>query len=400
MVEAGVSGAAVFTEVRDRQVKAFSFTDSNGGVVSGSIPLNSRPVLGAGGFQVHARQPFHMASDRFSIGPEATYGLSWGSHYSSMSWSMAADASINVLNGGARISGKLGYGGYKVESNSTFPETRHGVKAGLEGAIRLLSSLDFVSQAGVILTPEGPQTLITFGAQWLFNKRPEPPVELDGSLGRQSMYIAEQKLNDMERAYYIPRAMTELSMGPDGTVIDRLIALSGISTALVRNDIFATLPAVDDELAMVVVAIDNASNNGVKASLLSPLRKLAREFKAKRYAEIVHVTRGLVDETERLYCRKASDLAGTDKSDAASKALDACVENLGTLQTLLSMLESILPPAVREDATTLQLRLDCLLKANRCTSDFDPTRTVPAMQRRIKPNGNRTEEDPKLRKSK
>lgn len=383
MVEAGVSATAVFTEIPNRQVKAFNIKDANGGVISGAIPLNSRPVLGAGGFQVHARQPFHVASDRFSIGPEATYGLAWGS-YSSMAWSLGADASANLLNGNARISGKLGYGGYKIESNASFPETRHGFKLGLEGAFRLLDDLNFVSQAGVTLTPDGPQTVVTFGAQWLFNKRPEPPVVLDGSLGRQSMAVAEQLLDHMDNIYHIPNAMAEVSVGAASSLTDRLLALNSIAMAFISGEGYATLPALDEELAKVQVALDNASNNGIRNNTISPQRRRVREFKERRFMEILKLAQETLDEIEHGQCHKASDLVDSGDPEAAARALTACADNLAIVQSLCTKLDPVLPPIGKVDASTVQRKVACLLRGDECTSDIDTEKIVPAVKKRLK----------------
>lgn len=399
MVEAGVSAAAVFTEVKDRQLKPFNLKDSAGNPLSGVIPLNSRPVLGAGGFQVSARQPFHFASDRYSVAPEATYGLAWGPDYSTMFWSLAADTSFNFLNGNARISAKLGYGGYKVESNATFPEMRHGFKAGLEGAMRLASNLNFVSQAGVTQTSDGPQTIVTFGAQWLFDLRPEPPVDLDGSVGRQSLTVATQLLDNMDRVYYTPNAMAEVSVGSGDAIVDRLLALSSIALAFIKGESYATLPAIDDALVKVQVALDFAANNGIKAITLSPYRKRIRDFKETRYVEILKHTQEILNEIEHKQCHKAAALADSGDYEFAGKTLKACAENLKMVQALSTTLEPVLPPMGKVEVTTLQRKLNCLLKAEECTSDLDPEKTVPAIQKKIKAAGNDAEAAPKTERA-
>lgn len=395
MVEASVSATAVFTEVKDRQLKPFALKDSAGNPLSGVIPLNSRPVLGAGGFQTSARHPFNFADDRFSIAPEGTFGLAWGSNYATMFWSATADVSTHFLNGNARIAGKLGYGGYKVESDTMFSETRHGLKIGMEGAVRLIGDLNFVSQAGVTLTPDGPQTLVTFGAQWLFNRRPEPPVDLDGSLGRQSMAVAEQQLDHLERIYFIPNAMAEVTVGPSDSITDRLLTLSSITMALLKGEGYATLPSVDDELVKIQVALDNASNNGIKANIFSPYRKRVRDFKEVRYTEILKLTQGILDEIEHKQCHKAAELADAGDNELAGRTLAKCAESLGMMQTLSTTLEPVLPPLGKVDVSTLQRKIACLLKAENCTSDIDPEKTVPAIQKRIKAAGGAVSEEPK-----
>lgn len=394
MVEVGASAAAVFTEVKDRQLKSFNLKDSGGNPISGVIPLSSRPVLGAGGFQVSARQPFYFASNRYSISPEATYGLAWGSNYSTMFWALTANTSVNFLNGNASISGKLGYGGYKVESNSTFPETRHGLNVGLEGAVRLAADLNFVSQAGVTLTSDGPQTLVTFGAQWLFNKRPEPPVVLDDSVGRQSLTIAEQQLNRMDHLYHINSAMAEVSVGSGDSIIDRLLALSSITMAYTKGENYATLPSIDDELAKATVALEMASNNGIKATTLSPYRKRFRDFKEIRYMEILKMTMEILGEIEIKQCNKASELAAGDH-ELAGKTLTSCAESLTMVQTLATKLEPVLPPVGKVEVSTMQRKVSCLLKAENCSSDMDAEKTVPAIQKRIKAAGGDVSGEPK-----
>ncbi len=391
MVEAGLSAAVVLTEIKDRQLKPFTLQDSKGGTISGTIPLNSRPVLSAGGFQVHARQPFHLGSERLSIGPEAAYGLSWGPSYSGMSWSLVADTAVNFLNGNARISAKLGYGGYKVESDSTFPETRHGFKLGLEGAMRLLADLDFVSQVGVTLTPDGPQTIATFGFQWLFNRRSEPPVDLDGSLGRQSVTAALQLLDRLDRMYYVPNAMAEVSVG--GTLSDRLQTLMGITSAYINNDVFATLPPIDQELAKVLVALDSASNNGMRAAMLYPYRVRMRDFKEKRHMEVLKLGREFLEEIEQRQCHKAAELAESRDPEAAGKILEKCIENLTVIGRLFATLEPVLPPIGKVDVAGLQRKTVCLLKAEGCTIDIDPGKTVPAVQKRLKAAGGGVDAD-------
>lgn len=177
MVDAGISAVGVFTEVKDRQLKPFSFKDSGGQSRSGVFPLHSRPVLGGGGFQVNAQQSFYLASGRFSIAPRVASGMAWSPNYSTLFWSVTTNPSLHLLDDKARVTAMLGYGGYTVEGGTTAPEIRHGFNGGIELAIRVARRLDLTTRVTTTLTGDGPQTIVGLGLNWLFSDLPSPVPE-------------------------------------------------------------------------------------------------------------------------------------------------------------------------------------------------------------------------------
>lgn len=385
MVEVGALGTVVFTEVKDRQLKPFSLTDSAGNPLSGVLPLNSRPVLGAGGFQLSARESYHFRSDRFSFSPEGTYGMAWGSTYSTLFLSLTGNTAVNFANGNARIIAKAGYGLNKISSNTADVEVRQGVKLGLEVAFRVTTGFDLSTQVGVILTPDGPQTTMGFGLQWLSNNRPVPPTELDGSLGRQSLATAAQQLDHMDHIYAAAHAMAEMGVGPKDAPTDQLLTLNGITSAFINNESYASIPPINDELAKAGLLLDNASNAGVNISLLSPYRRRINDFKEIKYTEILKFAQELLDAVEQKQCHKAAELVESGDYELAKTTLTTCIENLTMLQALSNKLEPVLSPLGKVEVATLQRKMTCLLKAEKCTNDIDPEKTIPAIQKKITP---------------
>lgn len=172
-----MSAVGAFTEVKDRQLKPFSIKDSSGQTISGVFPLNSRPVLGGGGFRVNARHPWSLIPSRISIAPGVDYGMAWAPKFSTLFWSATANLSFHLLDDKARVAAILGYGGYTVESDSTAKETRHGVNGGVELAIRVARRLDLATRVTTTLTGDGPQTIVGLGLNWFFSDLPPPAPE-------------------------------------------------------------------------------------------------------------------------------------------------------------------------------------------------------------------------------
>ncbi len=386
MAEVGVSAVAAFTEVTDRRLNPFNFKDSNGKPVSGVIPLNSRPVLGAGGFDVNIRQPF--GAGRLSIAPEGTFGLGWSPNYSTMYWSATANAALNLGNGNARVIAKVGYGGYKVESDTAAPEVRHGAKLALELAYRLSSDFDLSSQLGVTVTPDGPQTLAGIGLRWLFDKRPQPPVDLDGSLGRQTLAYAEQILDQLEATATLPQLMETAAVGPAAALNDRLAVLAQMTHYFAEDTSYTLLSDVFAKLDKVKTALNHASNIDVSSYLSAniPLHQRMTRFKENQLAALFKYLTGILDEVQVKQCTKAATYLEDGDMDSAQNAVSSCAEKLTTLQTLFTKLSPLLTPVGQIDASTAQRKILCLLKAQDCTSDLDPQKTVPAMQKRLTPD--------------
>lgn len=387
MAEVGVSGVGLFTEVNNQQQFPFALKDSNGKTVSGVIPLNSRPVLGDGGFEVTLRHPFHTGSGRFSVLPEGSYGLGWGPYYSTMFWSLGADAALNFGNGGTRLIAKAGYGGYKVEVSNLPSATRHGAKVALELATRLFeSNFDLSAQFGTTLTPDGPQTTFGLGLRWLFDKRPQPPVDLDGSLGRQAIAFAEQILDQLEAAATIPQIMTEAAAGTSASLYDRLSALSQMVSFFADGTNHLALFDVFNKLDKAKKALDHANDTGLRfLEFISPVSKRVERFKENRLTEIFQHLAGILDEVQAKQCNKAAAYLEDGDTDAAKNSVETCAGNLTTLQTLFTKLTPLLTPARQIDASTAQRKVLCLLKTQECTNDIDPQKTVPEMQKRLKP---------------
>lgn len=177
MVDVGMSAVGVFTEVKDRQLKPFNLKDSSGQPISGVFPLNSRPVLGGGGFRVNARHPWSLIPGLFSIAPGVDYGMAWAPNYSTQFWSATANPSLHLLDDKARVTAILGYGGYTVEGSATAQETRHGFNGGVELAIRVARRLDLATRVTTTLTGDGPQTIVGLGLNWFFSDLPAPTPE-------------------------------------------------------------------------------------------------------------------------------------------------------------------------------------------------------------------------------
>lgn len=177
-----MSAVGTFTEVKDRQLKPFSLKDSSGQSISGIFPLNSRPVLGGGGFRVNARHPWFLIPSRFSMAPGVDYGMAWAPQVSTLFWSATTTLSLHLLDDKARVAAIVGYGGYTVEGGATANETRHGFNGGAELAIRVARRLDLATRVTTTLTGEGPQTIVGAGLNWFFSAPPPPAPEKDVSL--------------------------------------------------------------------------------------------------------------------------------------------------------------------------------------------------------------------------